>query len=79
MTREIMCPLLCVILFTRTSSLHAQSRRLRMLSRCFAAKIAYEEGGYVVTQRRSCTSPFLQASLTYVLVQLRYRVNSNAV
>ena len=66
-----------MLLFTRTSSPHAQSRRLRLLSRCFAAKIAYEGGGYVVPQHLRTKIIFLQASLTNLILILRFRVNSS--
>ena len=56
---------------------HAQSRRLRLLSRCFAAKIANAGEGYLVTQHLRAKTIFSQVNLSNLLLALRCRVNSN--
>lgn len=55
---------------------HSQSRVLRTLYRCFAAKIAHYVASYVVSQLHMYISSCLQASLTQLLMYI-CRGNSN--
>ena len=55
---------------------HSQSRVLRTLSRCFAAKIAHYVASYVVSQLHMYITSCLQASLTQLVIYI-CRANSN--
>ena len=55
---------------------HSQSRVLRTLSRCFAAKIAHYMASYVVSQLHMYITSCLQASLTQLVIYI-CRGNSN--
>ena len=55
---------------------HSQSRVLRTLSRCFAAKIAHYVASYVVLQLHMYITSCLQASLTQLVIYI-FRANSN--
>lgn len=55
---------------------HSQSRVLRTLSRCFAAKIAHYVASYVVSQLHMYITSCLQSSLTQLVIYI-CRANSN--
>ena len=55
---------------------HSQSRVLRTLSRCFAAKIAHYVASYVVSQLHMYITSCLQASLTQLVIYI-CRADSN--
>ena len=55
---------------------HSQSRVLRSLSRCFAAKIAHYVASYVVSQLHMYITSCLQASLTQLVIYI-CRADSN--
>ena len=75
------CSLLFLLLLARHFCFldlphHSQSRVLRTLYRCFAAKIAHYVASYVVSQLHMYISSCLQASLTQLLMYI-CRGNSN--